>query len=118
MEENHKLLFREICFEITRKCNMTCRHCMRGEPQDRTITEEVIDRFLDNIAVAGRMEMGYVEFVSRWEHPDQNKTIMLTAKTEWHETTVHVMVADIQNDERSRLSYDGVFSLQKNGTEL
>ena len=48
-----KLVFKQIGFEITRKCNMTCRHCMRGEAQDRTIFPEVIDKFLDNVAAAG-----------------------------------------------------------------
>jgi organic radical activating enzyme len=36
-------------FEITRKCNMKCRHCMRGEAQNHTITKEVIDKALDEI---------------------------------------------------------------------
>ncbi len=55
MEENHKLCFREIGFEITRKCNMTCRHCMRGEAQNKTISEEAIDRFLDDVAGASNL---------------------------------------------------------------
>lgn len=29
-----KVIFKSFCFEITRKCNMKCLHCMRGEAQD------------------------------------------------------------------------------------
>lgn len=42
--------FKSLCFEITRKCNMKCPHCMRGDAQDLTIFKEVIDKCLDNVA--------------------------------------------------------------------
>lgn len=45
----------EIGFEITRKCNMTCRHCMRGEAQNHTISKEVIDKFFDEVKSAYHM---------------------------------------------------------------
>ena len=45
-----KVIFKSFCFEITRKCNMKCLHCMRGEAQDLTISKQVIDECLDNIA--------------------------------------------------------------------
>ena len=45
-----KVMFKSFCFEITRKCNMKCLHCMRGEAQDLTISKQVIDECLDNIA--------------------------------------------------------------------
>lgn len=38
------LRYAGICVELTRKCNMSCPHCMRGEAQNKTITKEVIDR--------------------------------------------------------------------------
>lgn len=37
------LRYAGICVELTRKCNMSCPHCMRGEAQNKTITKEVID---------------------------------------------------------------------------
>lgn len=55
MNENYKVIFKQIAFEITRKCNMTCRHCMRGEAQNKTISKEVIDRFLDEVSMAYKM---------------------------------------------------------------
>lgn len=35
--------------EITRKCNLKCKHCLRGEAENTTITKEMIDNFFDNI---------------------------------------------------------------------
>lgn len=37
--------FNDIDFEITRKCNLKCRHCMRGDEQNITMSKEVIDKF-------------------------------------------------------------------------
>lgn len=38
------LRYAGICVELTRKCNMSCPHCMRGEAQNKTITKDVIDK--------------------------------------------------------------------------
>lgn len=68
---------------------------MYGEPTD-TAEPQIIrcKQKIQCLDDAERLEMGYVQFVSRWELPDQNKTVTLAAKTEWHETTVHVTVTD------------------------
>lgn len=42
-----KLAFNNLVVEITRRCNMACAHCMRGEAQDYDISKEVIDTLLD-----------------------------------------------------------------------
>ena len=68
---------------------------MYGDPAGVTEPQIIDGKYLDYCADdAERLEMGYVEFVSCWELPDQNKIVTLRAKTEWHETTVHVRVAD------------------------
>lgn len=39
--------------EVTRKCNMQCEHCLRGEAQRKTISDQYIHKFLqliDNIS--------------------------------------------------------------------
>ena len=41
--------FDELHIEITRKCNLNCKHCGRGNPQNMTITHDVISRILDNV---------------------------------------------------------------------
>lgn len=38
-----KYSFKNLCIEITRKCNYKCQHCIQGDAQDKTITPEIID---------------------------------------------------------------------------
>lgn len=47
--EQYKLPLKKLYFEITRKCNMSCAHCMRGEAQSKSMSKEVIDAALDNV---------------------------------------------------------------------
>lgn len=49
MNSNEKLHLYYLELEITRKCNLKCKHCCRGEAQDLTISEQVIDTVLDQI---------------------------------------------------------------------
>lgn len=37
----------DVAIEVTRRCNMKCSHCLRGDAQDMDISKETIDRFLD-----------------------------------------------------------------------
>jgi hypothetical protein len=39
----------ELMFEITRFCNMSCPHCVRGESQRKRIKKEYIDSALQNV---------------------------------------------------------------------
>lgn len=56
MEDNCiKLPYAKIGIEITRKCNLKCRHCMRGEAENHTISKIVIDKFLDEILLMDKM---------------------------------------------------------------
>lgn len=48
--EGQTLRFREIMFEITRRCNLQCAHCFRGDAQNMDISEEIIDKTLDQIS--------------------------------------------------------------------
>lgn len=38
-----------LAFEITRRCNMCCEHCMRGDAQNKDMTEEIIDATLSGV---------------------------------------------------------------------
>lgn len=42
-----RFYFDEIMFEITRKCNLKCAHCLRGEMQPVSMPTEVIDKMLE-----------------------------------------------------------------------
>lgn len=44
-----KLNYDQINIEVTRRCNLTCRHCVRGEAQNIDISEEIIDKLFDQI---------------------------------------------------------------------
>ena len=37
-----------VVIEITRRCNMCCAHCLRGDAENIDIQEKYIDAFLDN----------------------------------------------------------------------
>lgn len=37
-----------LTIEVTRKCNINCKHCMRGDAQNIQITEEIIDQVFDS----------------------------------------------------------------------
>lgn len=50
-----KLKYKEFAFEVTRRCNMKCPHCMRGQAENHTISKEVVDKALDNVAIIGRL---------------------------------------------------------------
>lgn len=42
-----KITFGSIVVETTRRCNMRCRHCLRGEPQNKDIDLAYIDALLN-----------------------------------------------------------------------
>lgn len=38
-----------LTFELTRRCNMNCDFCAKGEAQEADITKEIIDKTLDEM---------------------------------------------------------------------
>lgn len=51
-----KLSFENLIFEVTRRCNMTCAHCCKGETQNIDISREIIDAMLDRTELIGILE--------------------------------------------------------------
>ena len=43
-----KFILHDLAIETTRRCNMKCEHCMRGESQNIDASKEIIDRILNN----------------------------------------------------------------------
>ncbi len=41
-------ILNDLAIETTRRCNLKCGHCMRGEAQDIDISKEIVDMILDN----------------------------------------------------------------------
>ena len=40
-------------FEVTRRCNLSCEHCLRGDAQNLDMTKETVDKVLDHIESIG-----------------------------------------------------------------
>ena len=53
-----KYAFDGLYIELTRKCNLRCAHCLLGEPQDVTITPEIIDSFLSQTSSISILTIG------------------------------------------------------------
>ncbi len=45
-----KILYRNAMLEITRRCQLKCAHCLRGDAQNLDMSEEIIDAFLEQTA--------------------------------------------------------------------
>lgn len=43
-----KFILHDLAIETTRRCNMKCEHCMRGESQNIDASKEIIDMILNN----------------------------------------------------------------------
>lgn len=43
----YKIDFDDLSVEVTRRCNLSCPHCMRGEAQEKDILPDTIDKLLD-----------------------------------------------------------------------
>ena len=50
-----KAYIADLVIEVTRRCNMCCAHCCRGEAENIDITHEVIDRTLANLSGIGML---------------------------------------------------------------
>lgn len=44
-----KVRVHDLIFEVTRKCNMQCDHCLRGHAENKDLTKEIVDKVLDQI---------------------------------------------------------------------
>lgn len=53
--EKKKLQLNEFAIEITRKCNMKCAHCLRGDAQKRDIHKEYITKTLEDVSSIGSL---------------------------------------------------------------
>ncbi len=42
------IIIDDLCIEVTRKCNMNCQHCMRGEAQNISLDYNLIDTLFNN----------------------------------------------------------------------
>lgn len=50
---NEKIAFSHFMFEVTRRCNFKCEHCMRGDAQNVDLSENAIDNLLNQTLAFG-----------------------------------------------------------------
>lgn len=48
-----KLAANNLILEVTRRCNMACAHCMRGDTQNKDMTREMVDLLLSQLNEIG-----------------------------------------------------------------
>lgn len=48
-----KYAYSDIVIEVTRRCNMCCAHCMRGDAEKFDIQPEYIDKFFEHVEQVG-----------------------------------------------------------------
>lgn len=61
--EKKKLILNELAIEVTRKCNMKCAHCLRGEAQKRNIHKAYITKALQDISSIGALQLQVVNLL-------------------------------------------------------
>lgn len=44
-----------VSIEITRRCNLNCAHCMRGNAENMVISEELLEKFFDEVKSANEL---------------------------------------------------------------
>ena len=49
MSTNKKLYIENLILEVTRKCNMSCAHCMRGNAEELDLSFSTIQPLLDRL---------------------------------------------------------------------
>lgn len=52
-----KIYAENVAIEVTRRCNMHCAHCMRGEAENKDLSVKMLDEFLSQFD-----EIGFITF--------------------------------------------------------
>lgn len=52
-----RLKLKYLFIELTRKCNMGCKHCLRGKSEDKSVSCEVLLHLLANVAEIGQLTL-------------------------------------------------------------
>ena len=50
-----KITWDWMSIELTRKCQLKCRHCFRGKAQDKTISLDTLDKWLKHTEIIGML---------------------------------------------------------------
>lgn len=47
------MYYSELAIEVTRRCNMGCAHCLRGEAENLNMPDEYLERFFEHVEGVG-----------------------------------------------------------------
>lgn len=62
--DNKDIIFENAEVILTRRCNLKCGHCMRGQSQNVDMSEDVMDSILDKVTEFGNLCIGGGELTS------------------------------------------------------
>ena len=53
MGENSKIALRDLAIEVTRRCNLACFHCLRGDPEPVDISDYYLEELFSKVGRIG-----------------------------------------------------------------
>lgn len=56
MESGYLIHAENLALELTRRCNLNCRHCSRGKAEDKCMSDEVIDKIFSKIDMVNLLQ--------------------------------------------------------------
>ena len=79
-----KINIDKLVIEVGRKCNMSppCRHCLRGHPQNKVISEEVLEKFFSQVNYISEITIGGGEPILHLDEIDTLISIILKYNVE------------------------------------
>lgn len=52
---DYKLAVHDLCIEVTRRCNMNCAHCMRGDAMSQDLDPALLDKLFSRLSGIGNV---------------------------------------------------------------
>ena len=53
--KRNEIFVGNLCLEVTRRCNMGCAHCLRGNAENLDMSRETIDQVLEQVDMIGQV---------------------------------------------------------------
>lgn len=92
------IFVQNLALELTRKCNLTCNHCMRGTCQDKVMSNETMERIFEDID--GTMQLQFIggETSLALDRLKKLEEILREKQTKARSILVFTNAVDISND--------------------
>lgn len=89
----NKIYMKNLNFELTRRCNLRCRWCARGNPQSIDITKKIINKTLDEV-----QDIYFRKISFYGGEPMLNPSMILYLAKQIVERNIRVKFIDIQTN--------------------